>query len=114
MEGVYLNASQRTIIAARMATPPGSAHKSYVQDASIEAPISQAAARQLRVGRSSVQRAANLVKSAAPELVTAVEAGLIAVSTDRGCWLSPRLNKSRSRLGIIRAKLHDKRPPNLG
>ncbi len=50
-EGVYLNASQRAIIAARMTDPPG--------------PVFQAeAARRLRVGRSSIQRAANLVKPA--------------------------------------------------
>jgi hypothetical protein len=81
-EGVYLNDSQRAIIAARMANLPGAAHKNHLQDASIEASISQSeAARRLRVGRSSVQRAANLLKNAAPELVAAVEAGLIAVST---------------------------------
>jgi|SRR5580704_16264930 hypothetical protein len=73
-EGVYLNASQRAIIAARMANRPGDALKNHLQDASIEAPISQSeAARRLRVGRSSVQRAASLLKNAAPELVAAVE-----------------------------------------
>ena len=48
-EGVYLNASQRAIIAARMANQSRVAHKSHLQDASIEAPISQAeAARRAR------------------------------------------------------------------
>jgi hypothetical protein len=67
-DGLYLNASQRAIIAARMANPPEAAHKGHLPDASIDAPISQAeAARRLSVGRSSVQPAANLLKNAAPE-----------------------------------------------
>ena len=77
-EELYLNDSQRAIIAARMASRPRVAHKIHLHDASIEAPVSQAeAARRLRVGRSSVQRAANLLKNAAPELVAAVEAGRV-------------------------------------
>ena len=56
-EGVYLNASQRAIIAASMANLPRAAHKNHVQDASIEAPIPQSeAARRLRVGRVSLGR----------------------------------------------------------
>jgi hypothetical protein len=51
-EEVYLNASQRAIISARMANPPEAAHKNHLQDASIEAPISQAkAARRLSNGQ---------------------------------------------------------------
>ena len=93
-EGVYLNASQRAIIAARMANRPGAGHKNHPQDASIEAPISQAeAARRLSVGRSSVQRAANLLKNAAPELVAAVEAHLIAVSTASRLLALPKLEQ---------------------
>jgi hypothetical protein len=93
-EGVYLNASQRAIIAARMANRPGAALKNHFQGASIEASISQSeAARRLRVGRSSVQRAANLVKNAAPELVAAVEAGLIAVSTASRLLALPRIEQ---------------------
>jgi hypothetical protein len=111
-EGVYLNASQRAIIAARMANPLGAAHKNHLQDASIEAPVSQAeAARRPSVGRSSVRRAANLLKNGARELVVTVEAGLIAVSTASRLLALPKL--ARSRLGIIRAKPRDKRPSNL-
>jgi hypothetical protein len=94
-EGVYLNASQRAIIAARMANRPGDALKNHLQDASIEAPISQSeAARRLRVGRSSVQRAASLLKNAAPELVAAVEAGLIMVSTASRLLALPKIELS--------------------
>jgi hypothetical protein len=72
----------------------GPRHKNHLKDASIEAPISQAeAARRLRVGRSSVQRAANLLKNAAPELVAAVEAGLIAVSTASRLSALPKIEQ---------------------
>jgi hypothetical protein len=99
-EGVYLNASQRAIIAARMANLPEAAHKKHLQDASIEAPISQSeAARRLTVGRSSVQRAANLLKNAAPELVAAVEAGLIAVSTASRLLALPKIEQVRIATG---------------
>jgi hypothetical protein len=99
-EGVYLNANQRAIIAARMANRPEAGHKNHSQDASIEAPISQAeAARRLSVGRSSVQRAANLLKNAAPELVVAVEAGLIAVSTASRLLALPKLEQIKIATG---------------
>src|SRR6202035_2529906 len=88
------------IIAARMANPPGAADKNHLQGASIEALISQAeAARRLSVGRSSVQRAANLLKNAAPELVAAVEAGLIAVSTASRLLALPRIEQVRTATG---------------
>jgi hypothetical protein len=93
-EGPYFNDSQRAIIAARIANRPGAAHKNHPQRASIEAPISQSeAARRLKVGRSSVQRAASLVKNAAPELVAAVEAGLIAVSTASRLLALPKIEQ---------------------
>jgi hypothetical protein len=99
-EGAYLNDSQRAIIAARMANRPGAAPKNHLQDASIEAPISQSeAARRLRVGRSSVQRAANLLKNAAPELVASVEAGLIAVSTASRLLALPRIEQVKIATG---------------
>jgi hypothetical protein len=99
-EGLYLNASQRAIIAARMANPPEAAHKGHLPDASIDAPISQAgAARRLSVGRSSVQRAANLLKNAAPELIAAVEARLIAVSTASRLLALPKLEQIKIATG---------------
>jgi hypothetical protein len=99
-EEVYLNVSQRAIIAARMANLPKAAHKGHLQDASIEAPISQAeAARRLSVGRSSVQRAANLLKNAAADLVVAVEAGLIAVSTASRLLAIPKLEQNKIATG---------------
>jgi hypothetical protein len=89
-----MNASQRATIAARMANPPEAAHTSHHEEASIEAPVSQAeAARRLSVGRSSVQRAANLLNNAAPELVAAVEAGLIAVSTASRLLALPKIEQ---------------------
>jgi hypothetical protein len=99
-EGIYLSASQRAIIAARIANSQGPAHKNDLQDASIEAPISQAeAARRLAVGRSSVQRAANLLNNAALELVAAVEAGLIAVSTASKLLALPKIEQVRIATG---------------
>jgi hypothetical protein len=55
--------------------------KDHAQGASIEAPTAQSeAAKKLRVGRS-VQRATNVLKKGTPELVEAVDGGLIPVST---------------------------------
>jgi hypothetical protein len=89
-----LNDSQRAIIAARMANRPGAGLKKHLQDASIEAPISQSeAARRLKVSRSSVQRAARLLKNAAPELVAAVEAGLVAGSTASTLLALPKIEQ---------------------
>lgn len=70
------------MIAARMTKLSKPARDGHYRDASIEAPVPQsAAAKRLGVGRSSVQRAADLLERAAPELVAAVDRGLIAVST---------------------------------
>jgi hypothetical protein len=94
---MYISTLLSAIIAARMASPP---HKNHLQDASIEAPISQAeAARRLGVGRSSVQRAASLLKHAAPELVAAVEAGLIAVSAASRLLALPKIEQVRIATG---------------
>jgi hypothetical protein len=93
-QGVYLNDSQRAIIAARMANRPAAGLKKHLQDASIEAPFSQSeAARRLKVSRSSVQRAARLLKNAAPELVAAVEAGLVAVSIASRLLALPKIEQ---------------------
>jgi hypothetical protein len=78
----YLAAGQRAMLAARMTKLSKRAREGDDRDASIEAPVPQSeAAKRLRVGRSSVQRAADLLERAAPELVAAVDRGLIAVST---------------------------------
>lgn len=77
----YLAAGQRAMLAARMTKLSKSAREGHYRDASIEAPVPQSAAARLKVGRSSVQRAADLLERAAPELVAAVDRGLIAVST---------------------------------
>jgi hypothetical protein len=78
----YLAAGQRAMLAARMTKLSKPARDGHYRDASIDAPVPQsAAAKRFRVGRSSVQRAADLLERAAPELVAAVDRGLIAVST---------------------------------
>lgn len=80
----YLDESQRAMKAARPASLLDGVRKDHAQGASIEAqaPMSQAeAAKKLRVGRSSVQRATNVLRNGTPELVEAVDAGLIPVST---------------------------------
>jgi hypothetical protein len=78
----YLAAGQRAMLAARMTKLSEPARDGHYRDASIEAPVPQSeAAKRLRVGRSSVQRAADLLERAAPELIAAVDRGLIAVST---------------------------------
>ena len=82
----HLNESQRAMVAARIANLP--AHrppdrKSANLPGFEAAPdISQAkAAEMLNVARSSVQRAATVRESGAPELIAAAEQGRVAVST---------------------------------
>ena len=78
----YLDESQRAMKAARLANLLDGVRKDHAQGASIEAPTAQAeAAKKLRVGRSSVQRATNVLRKGTPDLVEAVDGGLIPVST---------------------------------
>jgi len=73
----HLNESQRAMVASKLAgMSPGRPAK----NAPIEAVSQEAAARQLNVGRSSVQRAAEVRDRGAPELVAAVESGAATVS----------------------------------
>jgi hypothetical protein len=109
----YLAAGQRAMIAARMTKLSKRACEGDDRDASIEAPVPQSeAAKRLRVGRSSVQRAADLLERAAPELVEAADRGLIAVSTASELLPLRRTSKSRSRPPIVHGKLHDRRSNN--
>jgi hypothetical protein len=81
-EQEYLDESQRAMKAARLLHREGLLRKGQAQGASIEGPMSQAeAAKKLIVGRSSVQRATNVLKKGTTELVEAVDRGLIPVST---------------------------------
>jgi len=81
----HLDASQRAMIAARLASLPKHKHKS---DTSID--VSQPeAARQLKVGLASVQRASEVIKKA-PELAKAVDGGRIKVSAASRAAKSPR------------------------
>ena len=73
----HLDESQRGMVAGRIATLKHGQH----QDASIEASASQnEAAEQMNVGRSTVQRARQVLDKGTPELVAAVDAGQIPVS----------------------------------
>jgi hypothetical protein len=81
-EREYLDESQRAMKAARLVNLLDGVRKDHAQGASIEAHMSQAeAAKKFRVGRSSVQRATNVLRNGTPELVEAVDGGLIPVST---------------------------------
>jgi ParB-like chromosome segregation protein Spo0J len=76
----HLDESQRAMIAARLSNLKDGQRAD--QAASIEAPaISQSdAAEMLNVSRSAVQRAVEVNRGGAPELVTAVERGDVSVS----------------------------------
>jgi ParB-like chromosome segregation protein Spo0J len=73
----HLNASQRAMVAAKLATMEQGARTDL---ASIEAMSQPIAAEMLNVGRSAVQRATIVLDSGAPELVKAVEQGGVSVS----------------------------------
>ncbi len=89
-EREYLDESQRAMKAARLANLLDGVRKGHAQGASIEAPTAQSeAAKKLRVGRSSVQRATNVLKKGTPELVEAVDGGLIPVSTASSLLVLP-------------------------
>ena len=73
----HLDESQRAMVAAKLATLQDGQRKT---GASIEAASQFQAAELLNVGRASVQRARTVQESGSPELVHAVEAGLVSVS----------------------------------
>lgn len=72
----HLDESQRSLVAARIATLPRGAN----QHASIEACSQSDAAQLLNVSRSGVQRAREVLDEGAPELIAAVERGAASVS----------------------------------
>lgn len=76
----HLNESQRAMVAARLASLPVGANQ-HREGSSIELPSQEQAAGQLGVGVASVKRARVVATKAAPELVAAVDAGRVAVST---------------------------------
>ncbi len=77
----HLDESQRSMVAARIATLPNGVRTDR-QGASIDAPTRSQpeAAALLNVSRPSVQRARVVLERAAPELVAAVDAGRVPVS----------------------------------
>ena len=78
----HLNESQRALIAARLANLRSGVRRGRSQAASIEAATTQSeAAKLLKIGRPSVQRAAVVLRTAGAELVAAVAHGQIPVST---------------------------------
>ena len=72
----HLSESQRAMVAAKIATLPKGAN----QHAQICAPSQDAAAGMLNVSRRTVQAATKVKDEGAPELVAAVESGLVSVS----------------------------------
>lgn len=78
----HLDESQRAIVAAKLANlNKGGAGGVTESNASIEALVSQdTAATILNVSRSGVQRARAVIDEGAPELVAAVEHGVVSVS----------------------------------
>jgi hypothetical protein len=71
----HLDASQRAMIAARIATLQDGQHA-----APIGAPSQRAAAEMLNVGRRSVQRAREVIDEGGPALAEAVDRGEVTVS----------------------------------
>lgn len=72
----HLTESQRAMAAAKIATLP----KGSNQHASIEASSQGTAAKSLKVGRSSVQRAKQVIEKGSKALQKAVETGEVSVS----------------------------------
>jgi hypothetical protein len=109
----HLDASQRGIVAAKIANLP----KGTNQHAQICAPSQSEAAGLLNVSRRTVQHSRIVVERGDPELVAAVERGKISVSaaarTIKGQNDSPRVNRPqispelatllRGRLATLRA-----------
>jgi ParB-like chromosome segregation protein Spo0J len=82
LERRHLNESQRALMAARLASLHNGVRRGRAQAASIQAATTQSeAAKILKVGRSSVQRAAVVLRTASPKLVEAVARGQVPVST---------------------------------
>ena len=72
----HLDESQRAMVAARLANLPLGSN----QHAQICAPSQDSAAEMLNVSRRTVQHARAVLEHGAPELATAVDTGVIAVS----------------------------------
>ena len=73
----HLDESQRAMVAARLANLPLGSN----QHAQICAPSQDSAAEMLNVSRRTVQHARAVLEHGAPELATAVDTGVIAVSS---------------------------------
>lgn len=73
----HLDESQRAMVAARLANLPVGSN----QHAQICAPSQDSAAEMLNVSRRTVQHARAVLEHGAPELATAVDSGVIAVSS---------------------------------
>lgn len=73
----HLDESQRAMVAARLANLPLGSN----QHAQICAPSQDSAAEMLNVSRRTVQHARAVLEHGAPELATAVDSGVIAVSS---------------------------------
>lgn len=84
----HLDESQRSMVAAKIATLHEGRPSS--ETASQEAVSQAAAAKIMKVGRSSVQRARKVIERAAPEVVQAVERGELAVKVAEEILEAPK------------------------
>lgn len=84
----HLTTSQRSMIGARIANLKGRGRPAEI--ASYEAISESTAAKMMKVGRSSVQRAGQVIESAAPEVARAVERGEITVKVAADIANAPR------------------------
>lgn len=87
----HLDEAQRAMVAARLATLERGRPE---EKASIDAITQDEAAQMLNVGRASVQRARVVLDDGAPELVTAVDTGVVSVSAAADVATLPKSEQS--------------------
>lgn len=88
----HMDESQRAMVAAKIANLSEGRPS---ETASIEAVSQSDASKLMNVSRSAVQRAAKVQQQAAPELVEAVQAGLVSVSAASGLIHAPAEEQRR-------------------
>lgn len=77
----HLNASQRSMIAARLANLPVGANQHSKEGGPKEPPSIEEAAKRMNVGISSVKRAKKIQDKGSAEVIAAVESGELKVTT---------------------------------
>jgi len=86
----HLDASQRAMVAARMATLKLGANQHTQEGSRIQPPSQEEAARKMTVGRSGVKNARAVIEHGTPALVSAVDHRDIAVSVAGKIATAPR------------------------